>query len=339
MRNCSKCGKQAVMYRPYSGEYLCKACFLRSIDDRVRRSISGRDMLREDDRIAVGLSGGKDSVVLLHIMMKIEERFPSSKLVAITIDEGISGYREGSIEVAKRNASLLGVEHHIFSFKDLFGHTIDEIMRDGNVIRSGVTACSFCGSLRRRALNDKARELGATKLAVGHNLDDESQSILLNVFRSDIHRLARLSRVASGSHERFVPRIKPLRAIPERETILYAYFKDIEFHSQECPYASNLLRGEIESLLNNLEAKRPGLKYSVLKFLDDLAPALGKYVNDGEFTLCEHCGEPSSDRLCNVCKLLSELSTDETAKRSGVMAPDSRSPSRPPTPSPRKSIP
>jgi uncharacterized protein (TIGR00269 family) len=264
-------------------------------------------MLREDDRIAVGLSGGKDSVVLLHIMKKIEEKFPSSRLMAITIDEGISGYREGSIEVARRSAALLHIEHHVSSFKDIFGHTIDEIMQDEHVKGSGVTACSFCGSLRRRALNDKARELGATKLAVGHNLDDESQSILLNVFRSDIHRLARLSRVSSNIG-RFVPRIKPLRAIPERETILYAYFKGIEFHSQQCPYSSNVFRGEIESLLNRLEERRPGVKYGVLKFLDDLAPVLSYHVHDKDFTLCENCGEPSSDRYCNVCKLLSELS-------------------------------
>jgi uncharacterized protein (TIGR00269 family) len=265
-------------------------------------------MLSEEDRIAVGLSGGKDSVVLLYILSKIEERFPKSKLIAITIDEGIHSYREGSIAIAKRNAALLGIEHYIFSFKDIFGHTIDEIMQDKHVKESGVTACSFCGSLRRRALNDKARELGANKLAVGHNLDDESQSILLNVFRSDIHRLARLSRVTSKSIGRFVPRVKPLRAVPERETILYAYFRGIEFHSQQCPYSANVLRGEIESLLNRLEEKRPGVKYGVLKFLDDLSPALRYYADDKDFTLCENCGEPSSDRYCNVCKLLSELS-------------------------------
>lgn len=296
------------MCRPYSGEFLCKACFTKSIEERVRHTITRQEMLREDDRIAVGLSGGKDSVVLLHIMKKIEERFPSSKLVAITIDEGIHCYREGSIAVARSNASLLDIEHYVFSFKDIFGHTIDEIMQDEHVKGSGVTACSFCGSLRRRALNDKARELGATKLAVGHNLDDESQSILLNVFRSDIRRLARLSRVSSKNIGRFVPRIKPLRAIPERETILYAYFRGIEFHSQQCPYSANVFRGEIESLLNRLEEKKPGVKYGVLKFLDDLAPALSDYVHDKDFTLCENCGEPSSDRYCNVCKLLSELS-------------------------------
>jgi uncharacterized protein (TIGR00269 family) len=265
-------------------------------------------MLSEDDRIAVGLSGGKDSVVLLHTLKKIEERFPKSSLIAITIDEGIQSYREGSIAVARSNAMLLGIEHHIFSFKSIFGHTIDEIMQDKRVKESGVSACSFCGSLRRRALNDKAREVGASKLAVGHNLDDESQSILLNIFRSDIHRLARLSGVTPRNVGRFVPRIKPLRAIPERETILYAYFKGLEFHSQQCPYSSHVLRGEIETLLNRLEEKRPGVKYGVLKFLDDLSPVLGSYVKDEEFTTCENCGEPSSDKYCNVCKLLSELS-------------------------------
>lgn len=308
MQKCSKCSKNAVTFRPYSGEYLCKSCFTKSIEVRVKRAIASHKMLRDEDKIAVGLSGGKDSVVLLHILKRIEEKFPNSSLVAITIDEGISGYREQSIEIAKKNASALNIPHKIFTFKGIFGCTIDEIMQNEHVKELGASACAFCGSLRRRALNQKARELGASKLAVGHNLDDEAQSILLNVFRSDIHRLARLLQDTSAKNENFVPRIKPLRTIPERETILYAYYKGIEFHSQQCPYSFNVLRGEIESTLNRLDDKRPGIKYGVLKFLDDLAPALRNYCTDSDFTECEQCGEPSSGKQCNVCKLLSELS-------------------------------
>jgi len=307
LNKCSKCGRNAVTFRPYSGEYLCKVCFTGSVEDKVRRAITVNRMLKEDDRIAVGLSGGKDSVVLLHIMKQIEEKFPNSRLMALTVDEGISGYREESIAVAKRNALLHDIPHSIFSFKDLFGYTIDEIMQNGRVKNSGASACSFCGSLRRRALNQMARELGATKLAVGHNLDDESQSILLNVLRPDIHRLAKLVPATSSECKNFVPRIKPLRAIPERETVLYAYYKGIEFHSQECPYSFNVLRGDIESILNTLEARNPGVKYGILRFLEDLAPLLENYRRDIDFTQCEYCGEPSSDTLCNVCKLLSHL--------------------------------
>jgi uncharacterized protein (TIGR00269 family) len=265
-------------------------------------------MLEENDRIAIGLSGGKDSVVLLHLMKQIEERFPKSSLVTLTIDEGISGYREESIAIAKRNASRLNIPHFVFSFKEIFGYSIDEIMQNKNIRNSGVTACSFCGSLRRRALNQKARELGANKLAVGHNLDDETQSILLNVLRADIRRLSRLLPITAAINENFVPRIKPLRTTPEREIILFAHFRGMEFHSQQCPYSFNVLRGDIESTLNKFEKKRPGTKYSILKFLDDLAPLLRGHVHDSDFTQCELCGEPSSDRLCNVCKLLAQLS-------------------------------
>lgn len=264
-------------------------------------------MLDENDKIAIGLSGGKDSVVLLHLMKRIEEKFPKSSLLAITIDEGISDYRERSIETAKKNALSLGVSHSVFAFKDVFGYSIDEIMSNEHVKKLGFSACAFCGSLRRRALNQKARELGATKLAVGHNLDDEAQSVLMNVFRSDISRLARLSQDTIAKTDSFVPRIKPLRSIPERETILYAHYKGIEFHSQPCPYSFNVLRGEIESILNGLEHKRPGTKYGVLRFLDDLTPFLKQHYTDTDFTRCEQCGELSSGKMCNVCKLMSEL--------------------------------
>ena len=123
-----KCGKQAVYYRPYSGENLCKKHFLESIERKVARTIARHKMLHEADKIGVGISGGKDSTVLLHILKKIEQRFPKSSLIALTVDEGISGYREEGLKLARQVTSKFEIEHVIASFKELYGYSLDEIV-------------------------------------------------------------------------------------------------------------------------------------------------------------------------------------------------------------------
>ena len=125
---CTKCRKDpAIFFRRYSGEKLCKRCFLKSIEDKVKSTISRFKMLKEEDRIVVGVSGGKDSVALLYILSKIENQFPKSEIIAVTIDEGIKGYREESLRIARKIAKNLDVEHLTFSFRDLFGYTLDSI--------------------------------------------------------------------------------------------------------------------------------------------------------------------------------------------------------------------
>jgi tRNA(Ile)-lysidine synthase TilS/MesJ len=122
---CSVCNRKSVYYRPYSGERLCKKCFIASIERRVQHTISENKMFKPDDRIALALSGGKDSTSLLHMLSSIESNFPKAELIAITIDEGVSGYRPESIRIAKKNCDKLGIKHHVYSFKELYGYTLD----------------------------------------------------------------------------------------------------------------------------------------------------------------------------------------------------------------------
>ncbi|MFH0897008.1 MAG: ATP-binding protein, partial [Candidatus Bathyarchaeota archaeon] len=117
MSNCTFCSGEAIYLRPYSGERYCKKCFLRAVEKQVQRTISRHRMLKPDDKVILALSGGKDSVSLLHILSRLEEGFPLSEMVAVTIDEGITGYRAESIEIAKENCKKLDVEHRVYSFK------------------------------------------------------------------------------------------------------------------------------------------------------------------------------------------------------------------------------
>jgi uncharacterized protein (TIGR00269 family) len=302
---CSKCKKKAAYYRPYSGEQLCKKHFVESIERKVARTIAKHKMFTETDTIGVGISGGKDSTVLLYILQKIEARFPESRLIALTIDEGIKNYRDESLQIANSITTRFGIEHKTTSFKELYGYSLDEIVEIFNTSSMpNHTACFFCGVLRRRSLNQVARDLAVDKLSLGHNLDDEAQTILMNIFRSDITRMGRTLLDPRQVHALFVPRVKPLREIPEREIAAYAFFLDLPFHSTTCPYAAGVLRNDIQQILNDMEQKRPGTKHSVLRSGDKIQQLI---QIKQPIHQCPVCHEPATDTICKFCKIMQDL--------------------------------
>lgn len=304
---CSSCKRrEAFFFRRYSGEILCRKCFAESIEDKVRATIAKYKMFSFDDRIAVAVSGGKDSISLLHILAKIEQRHPKASLVAVTVDEGIKGYRDEALAIAVKNCKMLGIEHHIVNFKTLYGFTLDEIIAKAHE-KHELTPCAYCGVLRRRALNVAAREVGADKLATAHTLDDEAQTILLNIFRGDILRLAKEKPVTDEAHPLFVQKVRPFCEIPEKESALYAYVKKIKFQDVPCPYASEALRNEMRFMLNCMEERHPGTKFAVFKSIERLRPALDEIVRKTDFKECVACGEPAAAELCRVCEFLRRI--------------------------------
>ena len=309
MSMCTLCRKkEAVFMRRYSGEKLCGRCFCKSIENKVRGTISKYEMFEPKDKIMVAVSGGKDSVTLLHILTKIEKAFPDAALSAVTVDEGIKGYRDEALKVAKKNCGKLGVEHVVTSFKEMYGYTLDEIV---NMIRErkkkGLTPCSYCGVLRRRALNTAAREAGVDKLATAHSLDDETQTMLLNIIHGDALRIARAKPVLTVIHPKLVQRVKPLCEVPEKETAFYAYLKRIEFQSIPCPYAQTALRNDVRTMLNRLEEKHAGTKFAIFRSVERIRPALEAMAEEAKLQNCRKCGEPTVGELCKPCQMLQEL--------------------------------
>ena len=142
--------------------------------------------------------------------------------------------------------------------------------------------------------------MGADKLAMGHNLDDEAQTILMNYLRGDMDRLKRM--LPNVEQPGLVMRIKPLRSIPEKEVALYGFLNDLPVSIDECPYAGEALRNEIREILNNYEVKHPGTKYSLLGGFETISESLSS--PDSRIMTCKICGEPSSETLCKTCRLL-----------------------------------
>lgn len=306
---CTVCRRrQAFFFRPYSGEKLCRTCFTKSIEEKVRATIAKYQMLKFDDRIAVAVSGGKDSLSLLHILAKMERKHPKASLVAVTVDEGIRGYRDEALKIAAENCKKLGIPQHIVSFKKLYGFTLDEVVkRIKKKRKSELTPCAYCGVLRRKALNIAAKRAKADKLATAHTLDDETQTILLNIFHGDVLRIAREKPITDEAHPKLVQKIKPFCEIPEKETALYAYVKKIKFQNTPCPYASEALRNDIRVMLNRMEEKHAGVKFTIFKSIERIRPALEEAVKSERLRECSKCGEPSAEKTCRTCQMLKQL--------------------------------
>lgn len=259
-------------------------------------------MIAPGDRIAIGLSGGKDSTALLMILSGIATS-SDVDLVAITIDEGIAGYREETMAAAVDLARRLAIPQQIVSFRELFGRDLDSLL-----IGREKEACTVCGVLRRRALLEGARRARATKIATGHNLDDEAQSVLMNVLRGDLPRL--VQDTASGYPECFIPRVKPLIPLSEKEIVLYLMMQGTYSDLPECPYAHTALRGEIREMLSSLEFHHPGTREKLIESRDQLREYslkgfMGEAIRGGgAVTRCRICGEISSGEICAVCRLI-----------------------------------
>ncbi len=295
---CHRCDRKAVYYRRYEGKGLCKRHFCESIEKRAKTTLSKNELIQKGDRVVIALSGGKDSSALTYILNNIFKEVRGIELFALTIDEGIEGYRSECVEIAKALCKRLRLKHHVFSFKEEFGKTLDDMKKEQ------AKACTYCGVFRRYVLNKAARELKATKLATGHNLDDEAQGILMNFFKGDINRLVRMgAKPMTRKDKKFVLRVKPFRDIPEKEIGAYCLLKGLELRTHECPYVKDSFRDDVRRLLNRMENKYPGSKYEVVRTYDNIEESLKSHARKDRVKRCKKCGEPTSQSVCKTCKL------------------------------------
>ncbi len=291
---CDKCRGRAIIFQQYSGLHLCGQHFVADFEAKAKRAIRTHRWMKGNDHIAVALSGRTDSSALLYFLNLLTSERRDITLSAITIDEGIRKYSDPAR--AEHIARSLGVTCVVASFRDEYGIGMDEIAaREGEAC-----SCSYCGVLRRFLLNRIAREQGITKLALGLNLDDGAQSVLMNVVQGDADHLLHSPREVAG----MVPVIRPFMFIPEREVACYSRLH-LEGPGQErCPYAHDALRDDVRSVLNDYTPRHPSTKHSLVSIGEHLAKA-GR-IAGLEIQTCEKCGEPCSG-TCPSCRILMEV--------------------------------
>lgn len=287
---------RAQILRPKNHHRLCAPCFIQTFEDEVAETIESTSLFHPHERIAIGASGGKDSCVLASVLQTLNKRHSwNLELILLSVDEGITGYRDHSLDAVRRNASELDLPLHIVSYKELYGWSMDQVV--AQVGKKG--NCTYCGVFRRQALDRGAAQLGVRHVVTGHNADDVAETVLMNLLRGDLPRLGRATSIvtttpaagvrdASGSSSdpsggdeakakqgpvgiTNVKRSKPLMYAYEKEIVLYAHHKKLDYFSTECIYSPEAFRGSARTLIKNLERIRPESILDVVKSGIDMA--------------------------------------------------------------------
>ncbi|KAK1084822.1 cytosolic thiouridylase subunit Ctu1 [Friedmanniomyces endolithicus] len=273
---CESCHtSRAQILRPSTGIRLCAPCFTLAFETETAATITSSSLFHPGERIAIGASGGKDSTVLASVLQTLNTRYSwGLELVLLSIDEGIAGYRDHSLEAVKRNAEVLGLPLKILGYEELYGWSMDAVV--AQVGRKG--NCTYCGVYRRQALDRGAAVLGVRHVVTGHNADDVAETVVMNLLRGDLARLGRGTSLVTGTGGTggeggfaSVKRSKPLMWAYEKEIVMYAHHKRLDYFSTECIYSPEAFRGSARTLIKNLERIRPESILDVVRSGIDMA--------------------------------------------------------------------
>ncbi|XP_055331590.1 cytoplasmic tRNA 2-thiolation protein 1-like [Paramacrobiotus metropolitanus] len=298
---CKRCSQRAILKRPKTGDILCKECFFQVFELEIHRTVVQAGLFQPGMKVAVAASGGKDSTVLAHVMKVLSERYNYGiDLFLLSVDEGITGYRDDSLETVKRNQQQYDLPLRIVSYKDLYGWSMDEIVKQIGLKNN----CTFCGVFRRQALDRGALLMNVDMILTGHNADDIAETVLMNLLRGDVARLSRCTSIITGA-EGALPRAKPLKYAYEKEIVMYAYFKKLDYFSTECVYSPQAYRGYARTFIKNLESIRPRCIIDIIHSGENFA--IKSSVKMATQGICQSCGYISSQNVCKACVLLDGL--------------------------------
>ncbi len=226
----------------------------------TRRAVDDYGMIRAGDKIAVGISAGKDSLTLLHALAGLRRFYPQPfELLAITVDMGFSGIEANRGRVLPHDpyggiralCESLEVPYHVVPSE--IAKIIFDVRREAN-------PCSLCAKLRRGALNNAAKELGCSTVALGHHFDDAVETFMLNLFFE--------GRIGCFSPVTYLSRvdlrvIRPLLYCPEKEIRAFASAANLPVVASACPADENTEREEMKQLLARLEKDNRGLRHRI----------------------------------------------------------------------------
>lgn len=324
---CDECTVgRAILQRPATGQKLCKPCFLTAFEEEVHETIVREQLFRPGERIAIGASGGKDSTVLAFVLHKLNTKYRYGvELVLVSVDEGIQGYRDASLERVKETSEELQIPLRIISYQELFGWPMDRVVST----TGGRNSCSYCGVFRRQALDKGSVLTRSHKIAIGHNADDVAETALMNLLRGDIARLGRCVKAMTGGEllsssssstiitnndDHFggpLPRVKPLITCYEKEIVAYAHHAKLPYHATECSYSPAAYRGFLREMIKDLEAVRPSIIRDIIRAAN--------------FWQVDEIGNNNNSNSTNQRTLIEDKDTHHPNQRSNVQDTDDTS--------------
>lgn len=302
---CENChSRDASLKRPRNGMKVCKECFYDLFETEVHHTIVENKLFYKGEKVGIGASGGKDSTVLAAVLKTLNERYNYGvHFILLSVDEGIKGYRDDSLETVKRNKDQYEMPLEIVSYGDLYGWTMDQIVAQIGKKNN----CTYCGVFRRQALDRGCIQMGVNHVVTGHNADDVAETVLMNLMRGDLQRLGRCCDIMTGEGIDGVKRSKPLKYCYEKEIVLYAHYKKLDYFSTECTYSPEAFRGTARALIKNLEAVKPQAIIDIIHSGEQFVLTSRARSRQPEARECDQCGFISSNRVCKACTLLNGL--------------------------------
>ncbi|MEM1514618.1 MAG: ATP-binding protein [Candidatus Bathyarchaeia archaeon] len=303
---CRRCGINRVeVYLTHSNLSLCPDCFMLLTERKVRRTVETYRMISKDDRIGIAVSGGKDSSSLAYILNNLYEKL---NMTLIYIDLGVPEYSKYCLEKVEALAKILGREVFVYSLEKELGFTIGDVK--GTIY--GRKPCSACGAIKRYLFNKIAYDLGLTKIATGHNLDDTIEAIFNFYIEGNVKSLVRLKPYLPKTHQKIVPKIKPLIGLTDMECGFYTEYRNLPVRTIGCQFSKGSRSIKRKELLNMIVEKIPNFKHTFISsHYKRILPLLEKALKDqgqGEAEIydCPICGMPTSlrDVPCHFCKIV-----------------------------------
>src|SRR5512142_11095 len=303
---CRKCGGKASVNMRQHKLALCKDHFLEWVPEQAERFIKKYGMFTHADRILVAVSGGKDSLSLWDILVRLGYQ-ADGLYIGLGIDGGF-GYSDESHRLAAQFAEKNALKLNVVDVQEEYGQPIPSLSEISH--RGQGKPCALCGLTKRHIMNRIARDLGYDVLATGHNLDDEAAVLFGNTLRWSGEYLMRQGPVLPG-----VPgmarKVKPLCRFYEREMTAYALARGIEYIYEECPFAEGSTSIYYKEVLNKLENDRPGAKLNFyLSFLEARERGLFAEADENRLELhpCSNCGQPTTaPGLCSFCRMIEKV--------------------------------
>lgn len=313
---CRRCKKNEaeVTLRRHNAVF-CRDCFLPFFENQVRRAIKEFRLFEKSDRVLVCVSGGKDSLVLWDILLRMGYRADG-----MYIDLGIGEYSQQSRKMVVDFGAKRGLDPIIV---DLGVEGMD-IPGVTSILRK--KECSLCGIIKRSFFNSVPRKLGYSTVATGHNLDDEASRLLGNFLQWNTKYIEKHHPLLPETESGMVRKVKPLIRLTEYETTCYALLREIDYMLYDCPFSRGATSLVYKDALNTVEESMPGTKARFLfglfsGELEAIARKRGEMSQEGtrgDDSKCASCGEPSFVELCTYCRLKDEVEKKREKGKKGV---------------------
>ena len=270
---------------------------IKNLRDNIRKN----KLIEKNEKVLVALSGGKDSTACAYFLKKL-----GYNINGFHIDLKLGDYSEKCFKAVKKLCEFLDIKLYVYDIKKQTGSSMCYIrnsVQEKNKTNSGcnIKNCAVCGVIKKWILNKKARELKADKIATGHHLDDESQTFFLNILKGSLNLSSNTGPITKNiSDKKFIPRIKPLFYVSEKNIKKFTQLKKLPVIYEKCPCATDSYRLQVRKFFDNLSDKD---KKNIIKNFDEISPILNKFKSK-KIKYCEYCREPSRKNICKKCEFL-----------------------------------